>query len=227
MAGQPRGAGTLPRWRQSAPRQGHGAARRPQHPRARRAGPRMKPDGHDALRPTPELQDARVEALLCRPTDADHGGVCELMLEDGHHQAGGRPPRALPWHPRAVPSAARAAAGARTQGAAAHPATIPVPPFLAVQQRHEVIQTDPLERAADGSAIETIRLGGIAHRGVQTAERQVRSLRHEHHIVPWRQVDGAAAPWPQARHRPNSLLLSDAVSPTIKTRSPAVISMRA
>ena len=129
------------------------------------------------------------------------------MLEDGHHQ----PTVVLLERTRGIleqyPAWLVQQQARERQALLLVQRQILVPPLLAVQQRHEVIQTDPLERAADGSAVETIRLGGVAHRGVQTAERQVRSLRHEHHAVPWRQVDGAAAPWPQARHRPEQLAL--------------------
>ena len=63
-------------------------------------------------------------------------------------------------------------------------------------------EADPHQRRAHRQIVEAAGLGWIADRGAQTAERQIGSLRHEHHAAPRRQLDGAGTPRPQARHRP-------------------------
>ena len=79
---------------------------------------------------------------------------------------------------------------------------LPVPALRAVERGRKVAEIDPLESGAHGRIIEAAGLGGVAHRGVQRAARQIGSLRHEHRRLARRQLDRPGAPRPHACEGP-------------------------
>ncbi len=58
-----------------------------------------------------------------------------------------------------------------------------VPALGAIEQGHQMAEIDPLQRRAHRGIVEPLRPVRIAHGGAQRAERQIRPLRHEHHLV--------------------------------------------
>ena len=68
-------------------------------------------------------------------------------------------------------------------GAAARRATAQVPALGAVEQRYKMAEIDPLQRRPHRGIVEVLRPLRIAHGRAQRAERQIRPLRHEHHLV--------------------------------------------
>ena len=76
-----------------------------------------------------------------------------------------------------------------------------VPTLLAIEQLSQMAETDTPESPAHGALVETRGLGGIADRGTQRSERQVRALGHEHHGLSPGHSDAAGDPGPQAGKR--------------------------